>query len=144
MKPLVINREIQLIQQPELYVVAVVKWNEDDSHLLQRVYDNFDAAALYALTLWKIERQIWLDELLDYTTYNGTLGDRYADEFADKVFPYDSDQFFGMDFQVLVDAELTDPDGDTLSEWNWDMEHKLTTGYRVSKLKWNQDKEYWQ
>ena len=143
MKPLVINREIQL-STPELYVVAVVKWNEDDSHLLQRVYDNFDAAALYALTLWKIERQIWLDELLDYTHYNGTLGDRHADEFADKVFPYDSDQFFGMDFQVLVDAELTDPDGDTLSEWNWDSEYRLTTGYRVSKLKWNQDKEYWQ
>ena len=45
MKPLVINREIQL-STPELYVVAVVKWNEDDSHLLQRVYDNFDAAVL--------------------------------------------------------------------------------------------------
>lgn len=143
MKPLVINREL-IINTPELYVVEVVKWNESDSYILQRAYDNFDAAALYALTLWKIERKNWLEELFDYTHYNGTLGDRHADEFVDNVFPHTSDQFFGIDFQVLVGADLTDKHGETLSEWNWDFEHRLTTGYRVTKLKWDQGKEYWQ
>ena len=143
MKPLVINREL-LLNTPDLYVVEVAKWNESDSYILQRVYDNFDAAALYALTLWKIERKTWLEELLDYTHYNGTLGDRYADEFADKVFPHTSDQFFGIDFQLLVGADLTDNHGETLSEWNYDMEHRLTTGYRVIKITWDQSKEYWQ
>ena len=138
-----INREL-LLNTPELYVVEVAKWNESDSYILQRVYDNFDAAALYALTLWKIERKMWLEELLDFTHYNGTLGDRHADEFADKAFPNTSDQFFGIDFPVLVGADLTDKGGETLSEWNYDMEHRLTTGYRVTKLKWDQGKEYWQ
>ena len=138
-----INREL-LLNTPELYVVEVAKWNESDSYILQRVYDNFDAAALYALTLWKIERKMWLEELLDFTHYNGTLGDRHADEFADKAFPNTSDQVFGIDFPVLVGADLTDKGGETLSEWNYDMEHRLTTGYRVTKLKWDQGKEYWQ